>query len=192
MIYRLIQQRQTSGEPNDDLLELLLQTQDEISGETLNRQQVRDQVATLLGVGHETTAAAMTWLWYALDQHPLVLQRVQDELATGLAERPPTLEDLPQLTYTRQVVDEVLRHYTPAPLVARLVLRDTEINGYPILVGSTIFVSLYHIHHYPDFWIKPEQFWPERFAAREESVKHRCAYLPFGVGPRLCLGNHFA
>lgn len=192
IIYRLIQQRQIESEPNDDLLELLLQTRDEISGETMNRQQVRDQVATLLGVGHETTAAAMTWLWYALDQHPLVLQRVQDELATVLAERSPTLEDLPQLTYTRQVVNEVLRHYPPAPLVARLVLRDTEINGYPILAGSTIFVSFYHIHHHPDFWIKPEQFWPERFAAREESVKHRCAYLPFGVGPRFCLGNHFA
>jgi cytochrome P450 len=72
MIYRLIQQRQTSGEPNDDLLELFLPTPDELSGETLNWQQVRDQVATLLGVGHETTAAAMTWFWYALAQHPLV------------------------------------------------------------------------------------------------------------------------
>ena len=191
MIYRLIQQRQMGGESNDDLLTHLLQTRDE-NGEPLSQQLIRDQVATLLGVGHETTATAMTWLWYALDQHPLVLQRLQQELASVLAGRLPTLEDLPQLIYTRQVVDEVLRHYPPAYLVARLVLRDTEINGYPILAGSTVFVSIYHIHHHPDFWSQPEQFRPERFAAKAASVKHRYAYLPFGIGPRVCLGNHFA
>lgn len=192
IIYYLIQQRQTCGEHHDDLLELLLQTRDETRGEPMDRQQIRDHVATLLGVGHETTAAAMTWLWYALDQHPAVLSQLQNELSTVLAGRLPSLDDLPQLIYTKQVIDEVLRHYPPVPIVARLILRDTEINGYPLRAGSPVFVSIYNIHHHPDFWIQAEQFWPKRFAATEIGMKHRCTYLPFGVGPRLCLGHHFA
>lgn len=192
VIYQLIHQRQARREPSEDMLGLLVQAREEVTGEPMTLLQIRDQVATMLGVGHETTATAMTWLWYALDQHPQVLQQVQSELATVLAGRTPTVADLPNLTYTRQVIEEVLRHYTPVPLVARLVLQDTEINGYPLPAGRTVFVSFHNIHHHPEFWTEADQFRPERFAVKDSGTQHRCAYLPFGVGPRICLGNHFA
>jgi cytochrome P450 len=154
--------------------------------------QLLDEVRTLVLAGHETTANALGWAWYLLARHPEVEARLHAELAAVLGGRTPTLDDLPQLSYTRMVIDETMRLYPPAPIMGRWVEDEDELHGYRIQGKTFISFSQYAVHRHPDFWDDPERFDPERFTPERVAARPKYAYFPFGGGPRLCIGNNFA
>ncbi|MEZ4731543.1 MAG: cytochrome P450 [Caldilineaceae bacterium] len=176
----------------DSLLAILLQATDEATGQRMSDEQVRDEVVTLFLAGFETTARSLTWGWYLLDQHPEVVQRLEAEVDAALGKRSPTLADLAALPYTRTVVDEILRLYPPAGMLARQVVADDVIDGYRISGGSIVMLIPFMTHRYPGVWAEPEQFNPERFHPDQAGQRPKSSYIPFSGGARICLGNHFA
>jgi len=183
--------REGSGEKGD-LLSTLLMAVDEESGARMSDRQLRDEMMTLFLAGHETTANALTWTWYLLSEHPEVEARVVEELDRVLSGRVPTVADLPNLVYGEMVVREVLRLYPPAPGVAREPIDDIRIGGYDVPKGSLVTVIMYALHRDPRFFDDPERFNPDRFRPGWDDRIPRYAYLPFGGGPRVCIGNGFA
>jgi cytochrome P450 len=169
-----------------------MDARDQDTGEQMTDAQFRDEVMTIFLAGHETTASALSWTWYLLSIHPDVRARMHEELDRVLAGRPPTIEDLSQLAYTKQVVQEALRLYPPAWVVGRCPTEDDRIGGYFIPAGSLVFTCPWVTHRHPDFWEGPEGFDPERFAPQRVAERPRFAYFPFGGGPRQCIGNTFA
>ena len=192
IIYKIIAERRQSANPPNDLLSLLMDAKDESSGEGMSDRQLHDEVLTIYLAGHETTAVALTWCLYLLSQHPGAEGRLCDELEHVLGGRAPTVDDLPALPYTRQVVDETLRLYPPVWASNRSTLAEDEICGYSIPAGSVVLFSPYVVHHDPRLWDEPEAFKPERFAPEVAVERHRYAYFPFGGGPRQCIGMGFA
>jgi cytochrome P450 len=154
----------------------------------MDDRQLRDEAMTILLAGHETTANALTWTWLLLSRYQAALRELRQELSDVLGGRPPILEDLPRLRFTKMVIEESMRLYPPAWIIARSVAETDEIGGYQIPAGSIVFVSPYVVHRHPKFWQDPEGFDPRRF----ENEKPRGAYFPFGGGPRMCIGNGFA
>jgi cytochrome P450 len=189
VIYGMIDQRRTQSTAQHDLLTMLLNARDDDSGKLMTDQQIRDEVITIFTAGHETTANVLTWTLYLLARYPAVLAKLKAELHDRLQGNTPDAEALQQLTYTRAVLSEAMRLRPPAGILIRKVSRDTEIDGYAFKAGSLAIFSIYNIHHHPDYWQQPEQFDPERFLTAE---KRRFAYMPFGTGDRVCIGNHFA
>ncbi len=191
LVYELIDERRRGGHPSDDLLSLLLLARDE-TGRGLDDLEVRDEVVTLVFAGSETTSLMLAWTWCLLFKHPEVERTLHEELARTLGGRPPGVEDLPHLKYTRMVLEESMRIYPPVWAIFRKAAEDDKIGGYHVPAKSSIVVSPYTMHRHPGFWESPEQFDPERFRAGSFEGRHRYAYLPFGGGRHLCLGNHFA
>ena len=175
---------------NFDLLSMLLMARDE-DGEPLNEEQILDECMTIFVAGHETTAVALTWTWALLLQHPAILTRLTNEIATTLGGQPITYEALSQLPYLTQVIKEALRFYPPAPGFGRSPTAPFSVNGTTFKPGDTIIVNIFTVHHQADFYPDPDHFRPERFADGEEQPP-RYAYIPFGAGPRTCIGNAFA
>lgn len=195
LIYGIIGQRRrelTAGSAPNDLLTLLLLARDEETGEGMSDQQLRDEVMTLFAAGHETTAKALTWLWYLLSLHPQIERRLYDEVDTALAGRTPTLADLPALQYTRQVIEETMRLYPPAWITSRQVEAEDTLGGCTIPAGALVWISPYVVHRHPAFWDNPEGFDPDRFAPDQIRSRPKFAYFPFGGGPHLCIGRDFA
>jgi cytochrome P450 len=186
IVHRIIAERR--ARPGDDLLSMLMEATDESTGEKMDDRQLRDEAMTILLAGHETTANALTWTWLLLSRYPAAMRELRQELSDVLGGRPPIVEDLPRLRFTRMVIEESMRLYPPAWIIARSVAETDEIGGYEIPAGSIVFVSPYVVHRHPSFWRDPEGFDPRRF----ESEKPRGAYFPFGGGPRMCIGNGFA
>ncbi len=187
----LIKKRRESS-TESDLLTLLLQAQDEETGLGMTNEQVRDEVLTLLAAGQETTANALCWTLVLLAQHPEIEARLREEYTRVLGGRAPQVEDLPQLTFARLVLEESMRLYPPAWAFARSAIAEDEIGGYTIPRGAYVLLFPATTHRHPDFWERPDVFDPERFAPERASGHHRFAYFPFGGGPRLCIGNQFA
>src|SRR5688500_6000882 len=188
-------------QPKDYLLGMLVAMRDEDTGEGMNDQQARGEVVTIFFAGHETTAATLTWAFYLLSEHPEIEARVRDELNIVLNGRnpaqrnergKPTFADLPKLTYTQQVVHEVLRLYPAAYLFAREAVTEDVIDGYPISPQTLIFITPFITHRNPKYWPDPERFDPERFTPENVSSRPRHVYYPFGEGPHVCIGNNFA
>lgn len=175
-----------------DLLSLLMAARDEETGEGMDDRQLRDEVITMFIAGHETTALALSWAWYLLSAHPDVERKLHEELASELNGRAPTAADLPNLIYTRMVIDETVRLYPPAWISNRQSVNEDVICGYHIPAGSFVAFSPYVTHRDPDLWTDPERFDPERFANGQEKSRPRYAYFPFGGGPRQCIGKGFA
>jgi cytochrome P450 len=190
-IAELVQARRSQRDGSTDLLGALLSARDSETGVEMSDRQVRDEVFTILLAGHETVALGLTWAWYLLAHHPHVEHRLQAELAARLSGRPPAVEDLPALPYTRMVLEEAMRLYPPIWAVPRAALADDEIAGYHIPAGSLIFASQFLAHRHLDFWESPATFDPERFAP-DRAEQARRAYFPFGEGARSCMGAHFA
>lgn len=195
-INKIVQARRSNGngqiEDTGDLLSMLLLAHDEAGG-TMSNEQLRDELVTLFTAGHETTSNALVWTWYLLSQHPEAEARLHAEVDQVLNGRLPTIADLPHLPYTLMVIKEAMRLYPPAWVInGRQAVVDTTIGGYTVPRGSVLFISPYVIHRRPEFYPNPERFDPERFTPEREKELPRHAYLPFGAGPRICIGNSFA
>jgi len=188
---QMIAEREANPDKGNDILSVLLQARDEM-GIGMSSKQLRDECLTFFNAGHDTTATALTWSWYLLASHPEVYHMMQQEIDTVLQDRSPTYADLARLPFTLQVFKESMRLYPPAYLVSRTALHDTELCGYPIRKGDAVIAGIYAMHHRPDYFHDPEAFYPERFAPEQEKQLPRSAYIPFGGGPRICIGNHFA
>jgi len=191
LIYRIIEERRAQTDGQADLLTMLINARDGETGQGMSRQQLRDEVMTIFFAGHETTALSLTWLWYLLSQHSEAEAKVHAELEAVLGGRTPTLADVPNLKYTRMVIDEALRLYPPAAIFVRDAIQDDEIGGYHIPAGSMMVLSPFLTQRHPEFWEKPETFEPERFDPARAEKRHHYAYFPFGGGQRTCIGNHF-
>jgi cytochrome P450 len=197
LIYRLIDERRATiarGEPTpDDMLQALVTAvDDEGDGGGLERTEVRDQLITFFLAGHETTSHALTWTWSLLARNPHVLETLHRELDDVLGNRDLTAEDLPALQVTERVLLEAMRLYPPAYVLARKAVEDTEIGGYPVPAGSEVVAWIYLTHHDPRWYPDPEAFRPERFAPDAIASRPKLSYLPFGAGPRACIGQHFS
>jgi cytochrome P450 len=198
IILRLIRERRDEREARpdverDDLLERLMMAEDEEGdGARLTETEIRDELVTLFLAGHETTAQSLTWTFYLLSQHPAIERRLQAELDQVLAGRTPSYDDLEQLPYTDQVVSEALRLYPPVYLIARRALTDTRIGGFDVPRGSELALWVYMTHRDPRWYDVPRAFRPERFTPEARARLPRGAYLPFGLGPRTCIGKVFA
>lgn len=191
LLYKIIRQRRQQP-PGDDLLWLLMNAKDEETGQTMDEKQLRDEVLITFFAGHETTALLLTWTWYMLAGHPEVEETLHAELGQVLGGRPPALQDLSNLPYTRMVLDETLRLYSPVAIIARDPVADDEIDGYHIPAGSLMVVTPYITHRHPEYWSDPDAFDPQRFRPEEVEKRPRYAYFPFGAGARICIGMHFA
>jgi cytochrome P450 len=191
IIYGIVADWRKHGEDKGDLLSMLLLAEDE-DGRHMTDEQARDEIVTLFLAGHETTANTLNWTWTLLSQNPDVEVKLHEELDTALAGKPPTLADLPRLTYTDWVVKESMRLYPPAWIVGREAIEDVQIGEYFMPKGSQVNCIFYFAHHDPRWWDEPEQFQPERFSPANEANFNKRAYTPFGGGPRVCIGNSFA
>jgi cytochrome P450 len=191
ILYGIIEQRRAEG-GQDDLLSILLHARDEQDGTGMTDRQLRDEAMTLFLAGHETTALALTWTLFALADHPEAQDRLRDELRGVLGGRPPTAADLPRLRYTDMVVHEGMRLYPPAYVIGRQAVDPCTLGGYDLPAGQTLLLCQWAIHRDPRFWDEPLRFRPERWADDPLKRLPRCAYFPFGGGPRVCIGNTFA
>lgn len=191
VVFSIISARRRGGEPRHDLLDTLLAAQDD-GGQGMSDEQLRDEVTTLFLAGHETTALALAHTLYLLAKHPEIERRLVAELDELLGGRLPTVEDAPKLRYTRQVIEESMRLYPPAWTTGREVGREIEIGGYRIPVGAQLLISQWVVHRDPRFFPDPEAFDPDRWSPERARQLPRYAYFPFGGGPRVCIGNHFA
>jgi cytochrome P450 len=191
LIQKFIDDRRASGEDKGDFLSLLLSAQDE-DNSVMTDKQVRDEAMTLFGAGHETTAVTLTWIWYLLSQYPEAEARLYEELERVLAGRLPTLDDLPKLTYTEKIVKEAMRLYPAAWVVTREAHQDLTLGNHPVKKGRIVLVNVYGLHHDPRYFADPERFDPERFSPENEAKIAKYTYLPFGGGPRVCIGNAFS
>jgi cytochrome P450 len=192
VIEGIIEERRKGDGRRGDLLDMLLDAQDEETGAAMSDEQLRDEVLTIFAAGHETTSHALTWTWYLLATHPEILSRMQLELDQVLAGKTPTVNDLGALPYTQAVFEEAMRLYPPVPALPRIVAHDAVLGGYRLLAGNRAIISIRNIHRHPAFWPEPDHFQPERFLPETEKPAHRLAYVPFGAGPRLCVGKHLA
>ena len=188
----VISQRRRTPSPDADLLSMLLAARDEETGEAMTDEQLRVEVTTFLLAGQETTSLALTWTWYLLSQHKWAQRRLEEELDSVLAGRPAEFSDLPNLPYTRMVIDEAMRLYPPAWGFSRQAMADDRLGGFRLPRGWLAFVIPYVLHRLPAFWQDPEAFDPERFLPDRSADRPKFVYLPFGAGPRQCIGNHFA
>ena len=193
IVNRIVAERRKSGEPRDDLLSMLLEARDEETGEGMTDKQLRDELVTLFLAGHETTAIALTWTFHLLGQNPraeaLLLAEVDEALGDKAA---PGFDDLERLPYARMVAEEAMRLYPPAYVFSRRAAGDDQLGPFHMPAGAHIVISPYALHRRPDYWPEPDGFWPERFAPGARTDRPKLAYLPFGGGQRICIGNSFA
>jgi len=184
IVIEVIRDWRRDGTDHGDLLSTLL-----LAGMT--DEQARDEALTLLTAGIETTALALAWTFHELGRHPEVEARVHAELDEVLGGRPVTVEDLPRLTYVRQVVDEVLRQY-PLWMLMRRTLTEVDLGGVRLPEGSEVIVSPHALHHDPASFPDPDRFDPDRWAPERAAAVPKGAFVPFGAGTRQCIGNRFA
>ncbi|GIV33544.1 MAG: cytochrome P450 [Chitinophagales bacterium] len=192
IIMRIIHQRRRTTTERLDLMGMLMATADEETGERMSDRQLRDEAITIFLAGHETTALALTWLWYCLHAYPDIEAKVRQEARQVLAGKTPRVEHLTQLEYTRMVIEETLRLYPPAWTIGRKALTEDRLGEYLIPAGYNLLMPAFIVHRDPKWWDNPETFDPLRFEKDKVKTRPRFTYFPFGGGPRLCVGNNFA
>ncbi|MGW6982532.1 cytochrome P450 [Streptomyces sp. NPDC054932] len=191
IVYDLIRERRASGEDRGDILSMLLLAEDE-AGNRMPDAQVCDEAQNLFLAAVETTALSLCWTWYLLARHPEVEARLVEEWQRVLGGRPPTVADVPRLTYTDQVITESMRVQPPSYLTGREAAHDTDLGGYHIPKGSNVLISQWVLHRDARWFDAPEEFRPERWADGLNSRLPTGAYIPFGLGPRSCIAARFA
>lgn len=177
---------------SNNLISMLIEAVDDESGDQMTNQQLRDEVITIFAAGYETTSLTLSWVLHFLTQQPEIAEHLRQEVDTVLGPRAPTFEDLPRLTYTRQVLQEAMRLYPPAYFLPRTAVEEDVIDGYRIRAGQMLAITMYTIHRHPDFWESPAVFDPERFSPQQSKLRHTLAWMPFGAGQRMCLGRDFS
>ncbi|RSK25796.1 cytochrome P450 [Bacillus sp. HMF5848] len=192
VVYDIIRSRRESTAEHDDLLGILMAARDEDDQSKMTDQQLRDEVMTIFLAGHETTANAMSWALYLLAKNPVVQEKAHKELDDVLGDRQIELEDVEKLSYLKQVIQESLRLYPPAWMFGREALEDVQIGELLVPKGETVFVSPYITHRLDEYFEEPDQFNPDRFNNDFLKTIPSYAFFPFGGGPRVCIGNHFA
>lgn len=186
---RLIAERRAQPGDRGDLMSILMEGSD---GGALDDVALREEVMTMVGAGHETTAAGMAWLLALLAQHPEIQERAREEVWRMLGDQRPQMEDLEGLKYVGRVVQEALRMRPPIWMIERTPKSDDAILGHRVPAGSIVAVSPYLLQHHPEHWDQPDRFDPDRFLRAAVARRDRYAYLPFGAGPRVCIGARFA
>jgi cytochrome P450 len=190
VVYGIVRDRR-QDEDRGDLLSMLLQARDE-NGLGMSERQVRDEVMTLLLAGHETTALTLTWAFLLLDRNPDARLRLEAELAAVLGAESPSPDVVSALPYTQAIVNETLRLYPPAYVTGREAIRQTRVGGTAIPKGHIILISMYTTHRDARFFPEPDEFRPERWLDGLEKRLPRGAFIPFGMGSRMCIGAAFA
>jgi cytochrome P450 len=173
-----------------DLISLLSAALADEPDARLRWRGLRDQLITMLLAGHETTASTLSWTWYLISSRPAVAAAIRQEAIDTLGDRLPAFEDLARLPYTTMVIQEAMRLYPPVWGLTRKAISADEIDGYQIPAGADVMICPYTLHRHPGFWPDPDEFRPERFAPGAPPPAHRYAYIPFGAGPRVCVGSH--
>ncbi|MBI1226428.1 MAG: cytochrome P450 [Bacteroidetes bacterium] len=191
-IFKLIAERRKDANPPNDLLTMLLSSKEEETGEVMSDQALRDEAVTLFAAGHETSATMLSWALWLLSQYPEVVQKMRKELVEILGDQMPGFENLRKLTYTMQVIQEVMRLYPPGFAIGRQPIAEDEVLGVRIPKNGIMFISIAAMHRDPRYWERPHDFYPEHFTPEREKARPKLAYMPFGAGPRMCIGNHFA
>ena len=194
IIFDIIEERRASGlSPEEDptLLGTYLAARDD-EGKGMSNEQLLDECITLFLAGHETTGSLLTFVFYLLSLNPEKRERLEEELEDVLDGRPPTVEDIPKLRYTKQIIKETLRLYPPVWRIGRESLHDWSAHGYHIPAGSQFMASQWVVHRDPRWYDRPEEFIPERWTEEFERGLPRYAWFPYGGGPRLCIGASFA
>ncbi|MBP9089192.1 MAG: cytochrome P450 [Kofleriaceae bacterium] len=197
VVYNVIAQRRHESpaqlaERRDVLSMLLLARDEDGDGAGFTDQQIRDEVMTLLLAGHETTANALTWTLYELGRHPAIANELVTQIDAALDQRDATPADCDKIPLALAVVEESMRLHPPAYVVSREATRDVTIGGHVMPKGATILINVRGIHRHPAYWESPLQFSPERMSTEAKKARSRHVYLPFGGGPRVCIGSHFA
>lgn len=178
--------------PRGDLVDLLMQAQDPETGRRMDDGLLRDNLLTFIGAGHETTALALTWSLLLLGLDPATAERVRAEVIEVAGDASLTHAHVERLLFTRQVVQEAMRLYPSLPLMSRMCAEDVEAGGLKVAKGTFVFIPIYAIHRHRRLWRDPDAFDPAHFGPEESAGRHRFAYLPFGGGPRVCIGQAFA
>ncbi len=191
VVYRVIREGRKAGVDRGDVLSMLLLAKDD-DGTMLTDVQVRDEVMTLLLAGHETTANALTWTWYELGRNPGVLAQLEQEIARVVGNRRVTTDDLPNLPYTLAVIEESMRLHPPAYITGRETTREVELGGHTLPPRAIVTVYIRAVHRQARYFPNPLAFLPERMLPEAKKLRPRHHYMPFGAGPRVCIGSHFA
>jgi cytochrome P450 len=192
VVYRIIADRRRTGRDEPDLLSMFVSARDEETGGGMSDRQLRDEVMTMLLAGHETTSLALSWTYYLLSRHPAVERSIAEEVDRVVGAARPSFAHLDQLVCARRAIEESLRLYPPAWGFSRRALGDDEIGGFRVRKGSLVFLIPFVLHRRPALWPDPDRFDPDRFTPEHEAARPKFAYIPFGGGPRGCIGNHFA
>jgi cytochrome P450 len=194
LLFQVIEERRASAVDRGDIISMLIMAQDvEGDGGQMNDEQLRDEAMTILIAGFETTANLITWTFGLLSEHPEIEEKLHAEVDTALGGRLPTVEDFVSLPYTRKILTEVLRLYPPAWILHRRVGEEHEVGGYTLPVGASVLMFPYLVHRDPRWWPEPKRFDPDRWSDELERERQRSfQYLPFGAGPRMCIGEAFA
>jgi cytochrome P450 len=190
LVTSMVEQRRGQGGGGDDMLTRLLDEYRDEPDADLTAVRLRDELVTILLAGHETTASTLSWTWYQMHRHPEIAERLHAEAVDVLGNRDPEYADLHRLTYTTMVIQEAMRLYPPVWILPRRAIAPDVIDGYPVPAGADVLICPYTLHRHPDFWSDPETFNPERFATAAVNERHRYAYIPFGAGPRFCVGSN--
>jgi cytochrome P450 len=191
-IAAIVKRRRAEGPGRDDLVDMLMQAVDPETGRQMSDDDLRDNIITFIAAGHETTAMALTWALYLVSSHKPTEQRVLDEVRRVAGDAPIGPEHIEGLVFTKQVIQETMRLFPPVAVLPRAAERDTKIAGQSVQVGTTVLVPIYALHRHRRLWDDPDTFDPDRFAPELNAKRHRFAYLPFGGGPRICIGMSFA
>ena len=189
-VQRMIDERRQAETKPGDLLSRLLTAHDDDDSSKMSDRQVRDEVLTLFIAGHETTATGLAWALYLVSRNPEVRTALEKEV--DALDGDPKLADLPRLGLCLRVFQEALRLYPPVYMFGRDSTERVTVGGYELPLQTNVLISPWALHHNERIWPKPDVFDPDRFLPKAEAERHRYAYLPFGAGPRICIGNHFA
>jgi len=186
-----VQRRRRDGVRHNDIVSQLIDARDRQTAAPMGDRQLLDEIMTLIVAGHETTASSLNWFWYLLASTPDVAARLRAEVDVGAVD-PPGYGDLEKLPFTRRAIDETLRLYPPGWLLTRRAIAADTVGGVSLPAKADVLISPYLVHRHPAHWPDPARFDPDRFLPEYNSGRNRFAYLPFGLGPRACIGEHLA
>ena len=189
IVDKLVADRKARGLGGDDIVSRLIESTSREPDRALAQSRIRDELVTLLLAGHETTASTLSWTFYLMDRNPETWDRVREEVIRVIGDRLPTFEDLHELRYLSMVLDEAIRLFPPVWILPRIAVGPDNVGGYHVPAGADVLICPYTLHRHPDFWESPDVFDPERFSPARSADRPRYAYVPFGAGPRFCIGN---